>query len=978
MMRSVALRAAILAVLWLGASAHNCPKGKYYYTQGETDKCGKCASGRYGSGCNGCGDVDKKSECPNQCIAGRSSGTQKSECTDCGNNKWSHAGAGSCTSCVDGKYTAEDQSTSAAACTSKPTSTPTSTPTSEPTLAPTTPTLAPTLAPTYNTECTPHIDEDLTKAYLNQSVATNNLYAKPWYVISMQAETSRVRFAWFGCPDGFELKGALQAYCVGGEVGQTTVTSTEWTYSGATPYCSKCRAGYERAPQVLLNINVYRTPQGFEQYREMDKADFEEGSQTGPPQQHVLLKEGPLYNRRDQRAICTACPAGSHTHDRGAIECWECPKEGVTCSDGVMKVKEGWWYESAKGKRKVESDTKMQECAGAGFCKIGSDGASAVECAKGYEGALCGGCNYKEERYMPDGEKCSRCWAQWITILVSSGIFVALVVVLVYVLGFHNLNLKVGDHSVVYQKLILSNLQMIGALGMFKARGTAQFNTIVSRPAAAAGGSVSGAFFVKCIYGSAVYLPFVINMASPIVAIMLSAIIMLPVTAVCRCRRKKLREQVLGDPPTLKWPIITKLSPFFLQYPPPVFFTKCSKKMTERDTATWSMLKRMERKRYLAGVRLRKVIVFLIFALYPSLVAGVMTVFNCVEIEKNTWYLASDLTSRCYDTWHFTFLGMAVAGCVVYCIGIPLALSLLLLCKMEEVHDTSDEDVTEGDGAIVDGGVDGGDAPDTKKKKGGCCRPVPKETSSTKKGHKKAHVDRGDDDAANSDSSSGSSYSSYDSSDSSDSSTGDSDDSDDAEGKVEPGGESDDDTDNDTDDDTDGDTDGESDSESDGESEAVTVGHPTPDWTRKWHDKHTAYYWQHTDADGQGTHKSQWTEPTSEETAAQNTLAGKDTAVTKDAAVTVGHPTKDWTRHWHDDHAANYWQHTDADGQGTHESQWTEPTSEETAVQNTLAGKDAAVPPADDSEFHAPGEVRELQRPTSLSSGKEIHATGHV
>ena len=102
-------------------------------------------------------------------------------------------------------------------------------------------------------------------------------------------------------------------------------------------------------------------------------------------------------------------------------------------------------------------------------------------------------------------------------------------------------------------------------------------------------------------------------------------------------------------------------------------------------------------------------------------------------------------------------------------------------------------------------------------------------------------------------------------------------------------------------------------------------------------------------------------------------VVGGDGAVEDDGAAategaTVGHPTSDWTRHWHDDHAAYYWQHTDADGQGTHESQWTEPTSEETAAQNTLAGKAAAqqshpplaitVPPG-----VGPGQLLQVQNP---------------
>ena len=139
--------------------------------------------------------------------------------------------------------------------------------------------------------------------------------------------------------------------------------------------------------------------------------------------------------------------------------------------------------------------------------------------------------------------------------------------------------------------------------------------------------------------------------------------------------------------------------------------------------------------------------------------------------------------------------------------------------------------------------------------------------------------------------------------------------------------------------------------------EGATVGHPTSDWTRHWHDDHAAYYWQHTDTDGQGTHESQWTEPTSEETAAQNTLAGKDTAVTEDAAVTVGHPTADWTRHWHDGHTRYYWQHTDADGEGTHNSQWTEPTPEESVAANKLARKGSASPERSTDEESTDGST---------------------
>lgn len=111
---------------------------------------------------------------------------------------------------------------------------------------------------------------------------------------------------------------------------------------------------------------------------------------------------------------------------------------------------------------------------------------------------------------MRNGEVCAECWSAWIVILVTVSLGTVIVAVLVYVLAWHNLNVKVGDHSVVYQKLVLSNLQMIGSLGTFKARGTALFNELVSRPSAAAGGSISGSFFIKCLNGSAVRLHVIV------------------------------------------------------------------------------------------------------------------------------------------------------------------------------------------------------------------------------------------------------------------------------------------------------------------------------------------------------------------------------------------------------------------------------------------------------------------------------------
>ena len=284
-------------------------------------------------------------------------------------------------------------------------------------------------------------------------------------------------FAWFGCPAGCELEGSLLAVCAG--------TSIPWEFNSGNdtveeqaPFCVECGPGYKR------------------------------DETTNKPMP-------------DEKPKCSPCPAGEYTHEYGATKCWTCPTPGVTCQDGTMQVMPGWWFDSqseadAKGVR-VSANTEMYKCAVEGLTGSCSPGYGkkllegvSVLCSLGYkqDSALCGGCaDFDSQgplRYMRNGDSCAECRPLVEVIIITVCLCIAMVLILVYVLAWHNLDVKVGDHSVVYQKLVLSNLQMIGSLGTFKARGTDLFYLIISRPSAAAGGSISGAFFIKCLYGSAV------------------------------------------------------------------------------------------------------------------------------------------------------------------------------------------------------------------------------------------------------------------------------------------------------------------------------------------------------------------------------------------------------------------------------------------------------------------------------------------
>ena len=134
-------------------------------------------------------------------------------------------------------------------------------------------------------------------------------------------------------------------------------------------------------------------------------------------------------------------------------------------------------------------------------------------------------------------------------------------------------------------------------------------------------------------------------MMSPIVIALLCAFIMIPVSYACNRSTKSYREIEIGEPPEFKIVLLTKLAPSLLK----LGESNCCRKIVPRsmwrplsdvEKQVWLRTQRGFRKRYLAGVRLRKILVFLIYALYPSLVAGVMTIFNCEKIGHG-WYVHS-------------------------------------------------------------------------------------------------------------------------------------------------------------------------------------------------------------------------------------------------------------------------------------------------------------------------------------------------
>ena len=82
--------------------------------------------------------------------------------------------------------------------------------------------------------------------------------------------------------------------------------------------------------------------------------------------------------------------------------------------------------------------------------------------------------------------------------------------------------------------------QMVGVLGIFKARGTKVFNDIIGKASTVGGGSPTSILPIKCLLSTNKYIygPFLVNMALPVVSAVLIAAILIPTTLA-----KRMHEQ---------------------------------------------------------------------------------------------------------------------------------------------------------------------------------------------------------------------------------------------------------------------------------------------------------------------------------------------------------------------------------------------------------------------------------------------------
>ena len=263
---------------------------------------------------------------------------------------------------------------------------------------------------------------------------------------------------------------------------------------------------------------------------------------------------------------CETCSEGFFLESSTDKTCTLCPTSKLlTCSKGKRTWVEnkmmnpsawydvGEWVSTDDGLQQWSSNVvktslsmEVHECFNDVSCMynasfVGDQSEVVCNTEAGYFGPLCGGCA-KEDGWMRDGYVCSKCQSPALNWLILALLALVVVLLMVHIAAFRSTRRYVGEYGGVIRRIAFNYIQMLGVLGIFKARGTKVFDDARSKTYEVAGGSITSMLAIKCLLNTQIYGPFVVTMLIPIGAAVLIVLIMIPTTIIKRSLEKKRRE----------------------------------------------------------------------------------------------------------------------------------------------------------------------------------------------------------------------------------------------------------------------------------------------------------------------------------------------------------------------------------------------------------------------------------------------------
>ena len=325
-----------------------------------------------------------------------------------------------------------------------------------------------------------------------------------------------------------------------------------------------------------------------------------------------------------QSKACVVCAAGKYTIE-ASDSCISCPSGG-TCNGGSsIVVDNGYWRSS------LYSDV-VYECLVFEACLKGNESNELGSCSSGYSGVLCQSCEIGYSK-ATDG-KCSKCPSQAanITILLALSFCIVLVSVILVKTTLKSAFTPKALHS-IYIKIFTNYLQLVFITTQFNMQWPSYVVELFNIQKSAA--TVSDQIF----------------------------------SVDCYLAQKSANDSSEGYYAKLCLIASMPCAIFIIAYSFWILksFTDGNYKTLKREVYT--------------------TIIVLFFLVYPNIVKFMFSNFSCVSIDKLDSYLKENTAIRCWDSTHKKYsLTVAVPGIIVWAIGFPLILLLLMTKHRKRLH----------------------------------------------------------------------------------------------------------------------------------------------------------------------------------------------------------------------------------------------------------------------------------------------------
>ncbi|RYE99726.1 MAG: hypothetical protein EOO41_00635 [Methanobacteriota archaeon] len=334
---------------------------------------------------------------------------------------------------------------------------------------------------------------------------------------------------------------------------------------------------------------------------------------------------------------CTQCPDGTYTDGVGETECIACPPLLATCVGGRIAFSAApvfispasiTYTNASMGSIRLDASLDVYECWNTEACDFDTSSRS-FSCAHGYSGPLCGVCD-ASVGYVQQGAACIACPSEAVSMLVLVLLVAAILGLLVYVTVFKRADPT--NQTAVLFRITVTYFQMLGSLGIFKARGTSTFRQLLG-----VADTVSTSLFasapVACLLRPSFYAQFSAMMALPLIAVLLGVLIKA---------------------------VFTMLQ-------------------TRSCAKLWQYVVRRE---FMAPA------VVVLYTTYPLLVTQTLRALNCrAQPVAGVRYLVVDLSVPCGTSAHTIVVAVAAVILALFGAGIPALIVCLLRRRRLRLHE---------------------------------------------------------------------------------------------------------------------------------------------------------------------------------------------------------------------------------------------------------------------------------------------------